>query len=404
VPTHARKPLLSLVVPFHDEEEAIGPCFAETLPILASVDGVQFEIVCVNDGSRDRTLERLLAIAAADSRVRVVDLTRRFGKEAALTAGLDEAAGAAVILIDADLQDPPALIPAMIERWRDGAEVVAAKRTDRMCDPYLQRAAAALYYRVHNALSEVEMPENVGDFRLMDREVVAALRALPQRRPLGVFRLAALEFRARRHHQLQHGAAARMDLRGRHVRAAVAAVWRVHRRANAAVRQPGARLPVADFGRAVRRRDSADRHRRDRRVPRPRLSRIEAAPVYLVRRRYRAEREAAAAPASTLLQFPLKRTHAARRRTPMPAGGNVAARKASLQNGPRRWTPRRNRCAARGGGRRGCTPRRVVMYSIVMLVFSALFVTIWAWVAHAFPSACRRASAPTSRCSGPPRT
>ncbi len=182
MPTHARKPLLSLVVPFHDEEEAIGPCFAETLPILASVDGVQFEIVCVNDGSRDRTLERLLTIAAADSRVRVVDLTRRFDKEAALTAGLDEAAGAAVILIDADLQDPPALIPAMIERWRDGAEVVAAKRTDRMCDPYLQRAAAALYYRVHNALSEVEMPENVGDFRLMDREVVDALRALPERR------------------------------------------------------------------------------------------------------------------------------------------------------------------------------------------------------------------------------
>lgn len=180
--THARKPLVSLVVPFHDEDEAIGAFFAATLPILDSIESVRFEIVCVNDGSRDRTLDRLIAVAAGDPRVRIVDLTRRFGKEAALTAGLDEAAGAAAILLDADLQDPPALIPAMIEHWRAGAEVVAAKRTDRMCDPFMQRAAAALYYRVHNALSEVEMPENVGDFRLMDRQVIDALRALPERR------------------------------------------------------------------------------------------------------------------------------------------------------------------------------------------------------------------------------
>ncbi|HHX4058239.1 glycosyltransferase [Burkholderia contaminans] len=179
---HTRKPLVSLVVPFHDEAEAIEAFFATTLPILESIDATRFEIVCVNDGSRDDTLGRLIDVAAGDPRVRIVDLTRRFGKEAALTAGIDEAAGAAVILIDADLQDPPALIPAMVERWLAGAEVVAAKRTDRMCDPLMQRVAAALYYRVHNHLSEVEMPENVGDFRLMDRQVVDALRALPERR------------------------------------------------------------------------------------------------------------------------------------------------------------------------------------------------------------------------------
>ncbi|HIA2363136.1 TPA: glycosyltransferase family 2 protein, partial [Burkholderia contaminans] len=179
---HARKSLVSLVVPLHDEEEAIDAFFATTLPILAAVESVRFEIVCINDGSRDDTLGRLIDVAAGDPRVRIVDLTRRFGKEAALTAGIDEAAGAAVILIDADLQDPPALIPAMVERWLAGAEVVAAKRTDRMCDPLMQRMAAALYYRVHNHLSEVEMPENVGDFRLMDRQVVDALRALPERR------------------------------------------------------------------------------------------------------------------------------------------------------------------------------------------------------------------------------
>ncbi|MCA3923601.1 glycosyltransferase family 2 protein [Burkholderia sp.] len=179
---HARKPLVSLVVPFHDEDEAIDAFFAATLPILESVESVRFEIVCINDGSRDGTLDKLIDVAAGDTRVRIVDLTRRFGKEAALTAGIDEAAGSAVILIDADLQDPPALIPAMLERWHAGAEVVAAKRTDRMCDPLMQRVAAALYYRVHNQLSEVEMPENVGDFRLMDRQVVDALRALPERR------------------------------------------------------------------------------------------------------------------------------------------------------------------------------------------------------------------------------
>ncbi|MCA3802822.1 glycosyltransferase, partial [Burkholderia sp.] len=110
---HARKPLVSLVVPFHDEDEAIDAFFAATLPILESVESVRFEIVCINDGSRDGTLDKLIDVAAGDTRVRIVDLTRRFGKEAALTAGIDEAAGSAVILIDADLQDPPALIPAM---------------------------------------------------------------------------------------------------------------------------------------------------------------------------------------------------------------------------------------------------------------------------------------------------
>ena len=100
--------------------------------------------------------------------MRVIDLTRNFGKEAALTAGLDEALGDAVIPLDADLQDPPSLIPVMIEHWRDGAEVVAAKRSNRACDSFAKRTAAAIYYRVHNLLSDVKLPENVGDFRLMD--------------------------------------------------------------------------------------------------------------------------------------------------------------------------------------------------------------------------------------------
>jgi polyisoprenyl-phosphate glycosyltransferase len=178
----ANKPLISLAVPFYDEVDGVDRFFAETLPILDTTPAVRFEIVCINDGSSDGTLEKLIAASERDSRIRVIDLTRNFGKEAALTAGIDEACGDALILLDADLQDPPGLIPIMIERWMAGAEVVAAKRTNRACDTFAKRAAAALYYRIHNALSNVKLPENVGDFRLMDRQVVDALRSLPERR------------------------------------------------------------------------------------------------------------------------------------------------------------------------------------------------------------------------------
>lgn len=175
-------PLISLVVPFYNEHDAVEAFFAEIVPVLEAIESIRFEIVCINDGSSDGTLDKLLGASARDTRVRVIDLTRNFGKEAALTAGLDEASGDAVIPIDADLQDPPSLIPVMIEHWRSGAEVVAAKRSNRACDTFAKRTAAALYYRIHNALSDVKLPENVGDFRLMDRVVVNALRSLPERR------------------------------------------------------------------------------------------------------------------------------------------------------------------------------------------------------------------------------
>ncbi|WP_107312188.1 glycosyltransferase family 2 protein [Burkholderia metallica] len=174
-------PLVSLVVPFHNDGEAVERFFDIVIPLMTSIDTIRFEIVCVNDGSRDDTFERLVRIGAAERRVRVIDLTRRFGKEAALTAGLDEARGDAVIALDADLPDPPALIPVMIEHWRDGAEVVAAKRSSRACDSFAKRTAAAIDYRVHNLLSDAQLPENVGAFRLMDRKVVNALRNLPER-------------------------------------------------------------------------------------------------------------------------------------------------------------------------------------------------------------------------------
>ncbi|TKC86251.1 glycosyltransferase family 2 protein [Trinickia terrae] len=181
MPDETDKPLISLIVPFYNEEAAVEPFFAETVPVLEAIDWIRFEIVCINDGSSDGTLDALIASGARDARIRVVDLTRNFGKEAALTAGLDEAAGDAVIPIDCDLQDPPSLIPVMAEEWKKGAEVVAARRTDRASDTFMKRAMSALYYRFHNALAEVKLPENVGDFRLMDRRVVDALQDLPER-------------------------------------------------------------------------------------------------------------------------------------------------------------------------------------------------------------------------------
>ncbi|WP_321913001.1 glycosyltransferase family 2 protein [Paraburkholderia sp. J11-2] len=174
-------PLISIVAPFYNEQDSVGAFFAQIVATMESIESIRFEIVCVNDGSSDATLERLIFASQREQRIKVIDLSRNFGKEAALTAGLDEAAGDAVIVIDADLQDPPSLIPEMIQGWRDGAEVVLARRASRACDSFLKRTTAALFYRIHNALSELKIPENVGDFRLMDRQVVNALRDLPER-------------------------------------------------------------------------------------------------------------------------------------------------------------------------------------------------------------------------------
>ena len=180
-PGTAPRARISIVVPFYDEEAAIAGFEAELGAALAALPDCDFEVVCVDDGSRDATLERLQAVAARDPRYVVVALSRNFGKEAALTAGIDHASGDAVVPMDADLQDPPELLARLIAEWRAGAEVVVAKRVDRSTDRYLKRTVAALFYRIHNRLSDIKLPENVGDFRLMDRTVVDALRRLPER-------------------------------------------------------------------------------------------------------------------------------------------------------------------------------------------------------------------------------
>ena len=177
-----RTALLSLVVPFYNEEEMISTFFDVTLPVLESLNGLTFEVVCVNDGSRDDTLNLLVARARVDDRIRVIDLTRNFGKEAALSAGLDEARGDVVVPFDADLQDPPAVIRQLVDKWREGYDVVLARRSSRDSDSFLKRQTASLFYRMHNAVCDTHIPDNVGDFRLITREVTDALKQLPETR------------------------------------------------------------------------------------------------------------------------------------------------------------------------------------------------------------------------------
>lgn len=173
---------LSLVVPVLDEESSIGPFLERVESVFGADPGVELEVVFVNDGSTDGTLARLLERQRGDRRLRVVDLSRNFGKEAALSAGLAAAHGDVVVPIDVDLQDPPELIPRMLEKWREGFEVVLARRVSRVEDSRAKRISARWFYRVHNRLAEGEIPENVGDFRLMDRAVVNALNELGESR------------------------------------------------------------------------------------------------------------------------------------------------------------------------------------------------------------------------------
>jgi glycosyltransferase involved in cell wall biosynthesis len=173
--------MISLISPFYNEESVIHKFFSRVIPVLDSLN-IPYEIICVNDGSKDATLSVLIEYAMLNSNIVVVDLSRNFGKEAALTAALDHASGDAIIPIDSDLQDPPELIPAMVNLWREGAEVVLARRTDRSSDSWLKRTSAALFYKLHNKMSDSRIPENVGDFRLMDRVVADVVRSLPENR------------------------------------------------------------------------------------------------------------------------------------------------------------------------------------------------------------------------------
>ena len=176
--------ILSVIVPVKDEEAAIQTFVSRVSGIIERLDDPaarSYEILFIDDGSQDSTLAAIMAANSSNGRVRGISLSRNFGKEAALSAGLDHARGAAVVPMDVDLQDPPEVLGEMISKWRGGFDIVYGVRRNRMKDSVAKRLSADLYYKVHNMLSADKIPEHAGDFRLLDRRVVDIIRALPER-------------------------------------------------------------------------------------------------------------------------------------------------------------------------------------------------------------------------------
>lgn len=173
---------LSIVVPCFNEAAGLDAFFARLEPVLMQLEHYHCQIICVDDGSSDATLALLLQHAQRNPQIQVLELSRNFGKECALTAGLDAARGNAIIPIDADLQHPPEVIPELVRQWESGFDMVLAKRISRATDHPLQRYLTERFYQWHNKMSECEIPVNVGDFRLFDRCVLEALKQLPERR------------------------------------------------------------------------------------------------------------------------------------------------------------------------------------------------------------------------------
>ena len=176
--------ILSVVVPMYNERESIDRFFERIVNVvdeLVQALNGNYEIVCVDDGSTDGTLERLLFHHDRNPKIKILSLSRNFGKEIALSAGLDHSSGAAVIPIDVDLQDPPEVIPQLFEKWLEGYEVVYATRQTRQSDSITKRLTSSWFYQVYNRLADTAIPHDTGDFRIMDRRVIAALRNLPER-------------------------------------------------------------------------------------------------------------------------------------------------------------------------------------------------------------------------------
>ena len=171
---------LSLIVPVYNEEEVVE-IFVSTVNKCLSTKNIEYEFIFINDGSTDKTFEILKELSQKDHQIKILNLSRNFGKEQALTAGLDNVNGQAAIPIDCDLQDPPELIVDMYNKWKEGYDVVLAKRVDRSSDSRMKRLTSLIFYNLIDKVSDVDIPKNVGDFRLMDRKVIEVLKTYPER-------------------------------------------------------------------------------------------------------------------------------------------------------------------------------------------------------------------------------
>ncbi|MEM8919704.1 MAG: glycosyltransferase family 2 protein [Pseudomonadota bacterium] len=179
--TGAKKQLISIIVPCYNEEEVISETLAQLTALSDSQAAYDFELIFVDDGSADTTLAMLREAATRDTRIKILSFARNFGHQIAVTAGIDAAEGDAVVLIDADLQDPPATVVEMIAKWREGYDVVYGTRTSRPGESRFKLWTAGGFYRILNGLSEVPIPLDTGDFRLMGRNVVEVLKGMPER-------------------------------------------------------------------------------------------------------------------------------------------------------------------------------------------------------------------------------
>jgi len=173
--------LLSLVVPVYNESEVIGTFFERASSALAAIPGCEYEILFIDDGSHDDSYEQLAGLAAKDPRVRVLKFSRNFGHQIAITAGLDHARGDCVAVIDADLQDPPEVVASMVARWREGYDVVYGVRSERDGETRMKLFTASAFYRLLGRLTNIRIPENVGDFRLMSRRAVEQFKHLREK-------------------------------------------------------------------------------------------------------------------------------------------------------------------------------------------------------------------------------
>ncbi|MDW7671514.1 MAG: glycosyltransferase family 2 protein [Bacillota bacterium] len=174
------KPLISIVIPMYNEHDVAAECHRRLARVLADHPAYAWELIYVNDGSSDDTLEIVKTIAASDSRVRVIGFARNFGHQIAVTAGIHKAAGDAVAVIDADLQDPPELIPAMAAKWQEGYHVVYGRRQKREGETWFKLVSAKCFYRILNRVTDVAIPLDTGDFRLIDRKVVEVFKNMPE--------------------------------------------------------------------------------------------------------------------------------------------------------------------------------------------------------------------------------
>ena len=171
---------ISVIIPMYYEEEVAKECYNRLKKVLEGLENYDYELIFVNDGSKDKTLNILEEIAKKDEKAKIISFSRNFGHQAAVTAGLKFVTGDAIVIIDADLQDPPELIPEMLKLWEDGNEVIYGKRKTREGESHFKLFTAKMFYKTLNALSDVEIPKDTGDFRLVDRKVVDTINQLPE--------------------------------------------------------------------------------------------------------------------------------------------------------------------------------------------------------------------------------